>query len=148
MIKYWRQIIRQNLLMIILLVVLGVSLVIAYWWSNRDYRGPTGGVGQPDKNTVRITGWDELTDTEVELGLVVSVRQQTQITEQLSQLIQQYSGRFDYLDVVVQKPIQSRYDKATKLDQTIFAVRTKDGQIFNVIVDHATDEAQVVARSK
>lgn len=133
--------IKQNKLIIGLLIFLLVAVGLAYWWTNRPYTGPTGGQGQPAKNTVVVTGWDQKTDQDTELGEVISAKQQADLARLLSQKIQQIQGEFDYRQVeVVTSSIKSHYDKVAGIDQTEFQLKLANyKQPFQAVLDHNQD---------
>lgn len=133
--------IKQNKFIIGLLVFLLTAVALAYWWTNRPYTGPTGGLGQPSKNTVVVAGWDQKTDQDAELGEVVSAKQQAELVRLLSQKIQQLHGEFEYRQVeVITGSIKSRYDKVAGIDQTEFQVKLPNSQhTLKIILDHNQD---------
>lgn len=146
--KQLLKIIQENKLLIGLIVVLSVSLIVVYWWTNRDYTGPTGGVGQPKQNTVIIAGWDQKNQDQVELGSVISDKQQQTLTNEISRLLVKDQGEFDHRNAQIEQPIESIYDKKAGTDQTIFHLTVEKTARYKVTLNHNDDSVTIQKLSK
>lgn len=137
---------RQNKLLVGLVIFLSLAVGLAYWWTNIPHRGSTGGSGKPEKNAVVITGWNKKTKDGVEVGSIISDRQQQQMRQLLSEKIAANAGDFEYLQPVIQDGIESVYDKKTNIDQTkLSVVATVNGKQlkFSVVLDHNANTAKL-----
>lgn len=137
---------KQNKSLVILVVFLAVASGLAYWWTTRPYNGPTGGSGKPAKNTVAINGWNKKSKEGIEIGSIISDKQQQQLQQLLSEEIVAVAGEFDYLQSEIQDDIESFYDKETAIDQTTFTIKTaiNNRQLqFTVILDHNADMVKI-----
>lgn len=141
--KHLLKIIQENKLLIGLIIVLSVSLVVVYWFVNRDYTGPTGGSGQPEKNTVIVSGWDQKTNNQVEIGEVISDKQQQTFIKEISRLLVTEHGEFDVRNAQIEQPIESIYDKKAGTDQTIFHLTVEKTARYKVTLNHNDDSVTI-----
>ena len=141
--KQLLKIIQENKLLIGLIVVLSASLIVVYWWTNRDYTGPTGGSGHPEKNTVIVSGWDQKTNNQVEIGEVISDKQQQTFIKGISRLLVTEHGEFDVRNAQIEQPIESIYDKKAGIDQTIFHLTVEKTARYKVTLNHNDDSVAI-----
>lgn len=135
---------RENKALIGLIVILTLSLVVAYWWTSREYTGPTGGVGQPNKNTVILTGWQLQNQDQIELGAVISDKQQQALSQELSRILVQERGEFDYVNAEIKPPLESLYDKTLGTDQTIFYLDIINQSLrYKIFLNHNDDSVMI-----
>lgn len=135
--------IKENKLLIGLIIFLTVSLGIVYWFVNRDYTGPTGGSGHPEKNTVIVSGWDQKTNNQVEIGEVISDKQQQTFIKEISRLLVTEHGEFDVRNAQIEQPIESIYDKKAGTDQTIFHLTVEKTARYKVTLNHNDDSVTI-----
>lgn len=137
--------IRANRGLVVLALVLVVGVGIGWWFTSQPYSGPTGGLGQFEKNSLVLSGWETaVTSEQVELGEVVSSKQQQAVLERIATDLVRRHGDSDYREARIEPQVDSRYEAAQAIDQTIFYVGVEStGERYKVILDHNLDQVRI-----
>ncbi len=136
--------IRENKLLVGLALFLLLAVGLAYWLSTREHTGPTGGSGNPQDNTVIIYGWETKVSEGVELGELISLKQQQALVDEISQISIKQQGEFHYIEGDIQNDIEATFDDKTYEEQVKFKIKIRSsGKLFEVKLDNGLDTVSV-----